>query len=263
MLKSVYMGGKPLLKYSAAKTNVVFDGNSIVAGANASSSAFYINALVRLLAPINSQFTCPNLGVGGQTINNMRGLSEVNMGAPNPGGGDTPSSSTADIDNSWVSGKTNVMVLWEATNSIYGAGWTGLQAAAQMASLISERQATHPWKYLIVTTLPRWAEPYGRTNVQANNELRAFDAYVKANYKAMGAHAVADVRAGASAFNIPTTSLTDFETPELWGTNGVGGMWSLLDNTNNADTTKHTHLQDAGFQYIARYIAAALGRIPA
>lgn len=250
---------KARLRYGAA-VNLVCDGNSIMAGSNSSSTA---TNLAGLLAARLPGVTVTNRAIGGQSINNMRGINETTAGAPNPGGGDVPGGGVNDVDSSWNGAKTNVLLAWEISNSIYGAGWSGLQAVDQLRLYIAERKAVHPWKIVVATAVPRWATPYGRSNQAANEELKIANAYILANWRAMGIDAVADLRAGNSPFNIPTGTLQDFETLALWGTNGVNGMWSLEDNTNNADTTKHTHLQDRGFAYVATIVEPALRRVTA
>lgn len=226
------------LTYSASAVAATIDGNSLVAGSLASGPSFYLSAQVAALAPISGQFSITNRGIGSQTIRQMNGLD----------GG-----SATDVDGSYVAGKTNILIVWEGTNSIQSAGRTGLQAASDMADYCSARLAANPWRIIILTALPRYESgaALGRTINQVNAEIDTFNAAVRSQWRSMGAVGYCDVRPSGGPFDLPDYTLASFERAQtigLWGADAGGN---------------HVHLNDAGFAYVAQQLALALKRVRA
>ena len=224
-----------IVEYKSRDVNVVFDGNSLVAGQGASSGAFFLPALIGGLSPISGAFAVTNLGVGAQTTRMMNGL-------------DT--GSAADVDGAFVAGKLNILFAWEGTNDVELTALTGLQAASDMTDYIAARKAAHPWVVILLTTLPR--QKSGQTQPQivaANAELDSYNAYLLANYVSMGATAVVDVRQIGSPFRFTdyTTASFDAVAPTYYSAAESSGSY--------------THLRDAGYVVIAGYCAAALNAL--
>jgi hypothetical protein len=213
------MGGVARFKFDPATVAITFDGNSLV-DQNYSDLAAQLQAL----PPLNGQFTIANKGISGQTIANMAG-------------------SAGDVDAAWVAGKTNVLLLWEITNSIFVEGKTGLQACAELSSYIAARKAVHPWIVVLMTCIPR-GDFFGSGTWDATTgevQLQSANTYLRNNYKAMGARALVEMRQGPFAF-----------TDSANGANFPPSLW-----------TDRTHPNSAGKAYCAQYIADVLKRLPA
>lgn len=213
------MGGVSRMRFEAATTAISFDGNSLVDDAYSN-----LGAQVQALAPINGAVVVKNYGISGQTTLMM-------------------SSAAADVDNSFVAGKTNILLVWEITNDIF-AGRTGLQACTNMEAYIAARLALHPWVVVLMTCIPRGAN-LGTTWTATTGEVQLQDAnaYLRANYRAMGARALVEMRR-------------------------AGGPFDFTDSTNAANFpaalwTDRTHPNAAGNAYLAQYIADVLKRLPA
>lgn len=231
-MRPVMLAGLRRLKYSSA-VNIVFDGNSLVYGTGTSGTlgdttgkSFPAQAVA--LSPVfGSGATSSNKGIGGQTWADMAA---------------TP----ADVDGAWIAGKTNILVLYEGTNSI-GNGLTGLQSASDASAYISARLSLHAWKILLMTTIPReyTTEPQ-RTNT--NNEIEAQNNYFRNNWLAMGVTRLVETRGTGSPFALSNYNQASWDaTAALWS-DGVGAR---------------THLTDAGAAVLAQFVAGDLARIPA
>lgn len=225
MMIGPIMGGVASRKYTGTGTNIIFEGNSLVYGWGSTAGNTVPQQLARL-PPLNGAVTVHNRGSNGASIADLRA---------DPGS----------VDNVYVAGKENIVFVWEATNSIY-SGWkrTGVQAGEDMAAYCAERLAVHPdYKIILLTTIPRFqTDSHFGANVAAGNaELSAYDSYIKANYQAMGAKAVVDVRAaGVFVYTGPTMQAE------------LVPLYSDL-----------VHLNDTSNAFIAQYCAAALRRLRA
>lgn len=219
------LGGAARQKYGASSANIVFDGNSLVAGTVLPSpSTQNIAAQLKPMAPLNGAVNMVNIGVGGHTIAQM---------------------AAHGADSNYVAGKRNILIAWEGTNSICNTSMTGQAAGAAMAAYCADRLAAHPsWAIVLMTTIPRF-DAYGSswTVSQLNNELLAYDAYLRANWKAMGAKALLDVRASGLFACAP----------------GAGSMPTAMAPY----MIDQIHYNPAGGAILAGYVAAALKRLPA
>lgn len=222
---------RPVIRPSSI--NFVFDGNSLVAG---NGSSVPLPAQLAALAPL-SLYSVPvvNRGISGQSTRMMNGLD----------GG-----SSSDVDSAWVSGKTNILFVWEGTNTVFNTARTGLQAASDMTDYIAVRQSSHPWVVVLLTTIPRDQDSMTEyQQIAANGELNVYDAYLKSNYKTMGAQRVVDVRQAGSPF------ITTTYTKAAMATLASSGLWM------SGDYSGHIHLNDAGYAVIAGYCADAIQKI--
>ncbi len=219
------LSGAGFTKYGSG-VNIVFDGNSLVAGTGASGSLTYLPAQLAGLAPLSGAVTVKNLGSPGDNITDMR-----NRGAA--------------TDNAYVAGKKNILIAWEGTNTICrdnsGAGKTGLAAAADLVAWTQDRLAAHPdWKIVHMTTIPRFAVNTWGTD-GANAQMQIYDDYLRNNWRAMGSKGVIDVRAaGVFVYTSggPSATLAPYMAEVI-------------------------HCNDAGYALIAQYCASALRRLPA
>lgn len=218
-------------RYSGAGTNIVFDGNSLVAGVGASSAASNLPAQLAALAPLNGAVSVVNIGVSGQNITDMR-----NRGA-------------SFADANYVAGKTNVLIVWEGTNTVCNnvanSGKTGAAAGADLAAYCADRRAAHPdWTIVLLTTMPRFNIPStAYTIATANDELSNYNTYIKNNFRGMGARRVIDVRA-SGVFTYTGTTCT------------------ALMQTYMSEATGAVHCNDSGYALIAGYCATGLRALP-
>lgn len=233
------MGGVARLKYSAAKTYVRFEGNSLTAGAGTTGGVpSYYPSQVQVLPPINNQFTVENKGSSGQTTGQM--IAEGGSGYQ----------CDQMVAQKTGQGFTCVVVFWEGTNSISQSSTgpvDGTTAADLTRQWIQGRIAANPGvKIVVLTTLPRqggyWGDPL------TNQYLDDYNRILKANYRAWGAKALVDVRAPGSPFAFAGYTNADFTA------SSVAPYWSAGDRI---------HLNDAGYVLIARWVAAALNRLTA
>lgn len=232
--------------FAAANTiKLVLDGNSIMAGAHA-SSGYYPAEITRSLAPMSGQQATQGVAVGGHSYRMMNGLD----------GG-----SAADVDGAYDGSKYCVLSIWDGTNSI-GSGRTAQQAADDLYDYIVARKAAHAWDAIIVTdTIPRW-EPlvsgaWGGTNQtgvdEYNRQLVLHNEILAKNWRDMGITCLVQMRTGGSPFgDFPDWTYATFERQQTLP------LWSTAEPVANI----HTHLSNAGFEFWAYRHNAALARIP-
>lgn len=205
----------------SSNTNIVFDGNSLVFG----QGALVSNMPTRVMATapfVGSGAAMANVGISGQSWRMMNGL-------------DT--GSVSDVDGAWVSGKFNILVAWEATNSIAYYGRTVSECVQDCVDYIAARKAVHPWRVVLLTTIPR--------NNALDSSLRAWDALAKANYRAWGADVLIDVR----------RELLNFSGENDASFSSTQPLWS-------EGAAPWVHLTDAGYQMVANWVAEGLRRVP-
>lgn len=229
-MKPPIFNARPKLAFSSA-VNLVWAGNSLVQGTGASIGAKTLPNQTAALAPVT--------GSGAATVNDgISGYSWANM-----------VTGAATIDAAWVNGKTNVLILWETTNSVFNEGLTGLQCIAAAQSYIAARRAVHPWIMVVLTTLPREAGPLVSTQPQrdaANAEMVVFNNYVLQNRASLGADRVVNVRPAGSPFAFANYLPASFDATQTY--------WY--------ETTGRIHLVDAGYAVIAGYVASVLSSLP-
>lgn len=222
------MSGFAPLKYVSSAVNVRGDGNSLMAGTGGTSLTTQLEGR----APL-SGFTILNYGIAGQNTLQMI-------------------SAATDVDGGWVAGKTNVLLLWEGSNNICNIGRSAAQSVQDMADYIAARQAVHPWKILLLTCLPRQTSNGQVQTTSQSIEIDNYNALLRANYRAIGAHVLVDIRAAGSPFNMADYNNATFESMAT-----ANGLWAT------GETGNHIHLSTAGYGVIADYIVPALRRVPA
>lgn len=220
---------KPRLQWSSA-VNLVWDGNSLVAGVGNPGQP--LPAMVAAAAPVTgSGAATTNVGIAGQAWSDM-------------------TATATDVDGAWVSGKTNVLVLWETTNSIINNAETGAQAMTDATAYITARRAVHPWVVVVLTTIPRESGTTitdQTTRTAQNLQLVAADTLLKANFATIGADVVCDVRQAGSPFAFAAYTPADFDAS--------GAIWY-------ESTPSRVHLNAAGYGVVANYVAASLRKLP-
>lgn len=247
-------GGASGLRFNSG-LNIVFDGNSLVAGQGGAQNmprvlakTFPVATATNIAVDATSLGTgwwessrgvrVRNLGINGQTWRQMNGLD---------------GSSAADVDAVWVADKVNVLIAWEGTNAICNLGRTAAQAAQDAADYIAARQATHPWVVLIGTCLPRQRATQVDTDAK-NSILDAYNALLRANYPAMGAKGLFDVRQAGSRFNLADYQAATFEAAAA----EAGTLWA------SGESGEHVHLNSTGYIYVVdNCVIPALRRLPA
>lgn len=178
------IGGASKINFATAVLNLIGDGNSFGAGVGASDAAHFLYAQMAAADPINGRAVFTNVAVSGQSIRDM-----INR-AP----------AQVDVRFNSTVGVANIYFPEEGTNAICnsgtGAGRTGVQAASDMAELCLGRKAINPgWKIVAFTQIPRFGLITAWSTTQANAYIREYNDILRANYRAMGIDAVADVAA--------------------------------------------------------------------
>ena len=200
---------------------ITFDGNSLLVYGAPTMPAL----VATLLAARGRAPETQNVGVSAQSIRMLAGFD----------GGDA-----SDVDAAWAPGKTNVLVVWEATNSIAYYGRSLADATADLTAYITARQAVHPWRVVLMTCLPRY---------ETGNDglLVAWNTLARMHYREWGADALVDVRAPGSPFAFDGTVAANFQATQRY--------W--------AETASWVHLNGEGNAVIAEMVVEALERLPA
>jgi hypothetical protein len=246
-------------------TNIVLDGNSMMAFVGGAYNLTWLLAVTFPVAsntpaigfagnggatPVagsgsparkwvsNKGVTLNNLGISGQTWRKMDGLDGY---------------SSADVDGAFVPGAFNILWAWEGTNSIAG-GASGMQAVSDATTYIAHRRAANPWNKIIGGTVPpRMDSSSDQTLVSnVNAQIDIYNAYLLANYKAMGFDAVFDVRQAGSPFNLPNYLLDTFNTNAA--ATATSPYWASDSNGI------HVHLSNIGNDYVIRQCLAPVIR---
>lgn len=214
--------GAPFV-YDIAAVNIMFEGNSLVAGAGASAGKKLPEQL-SLLAPL-SGIPVKNFGIGGSTWED-----NISMTARSKA-----------VDDWYVSGKTNVLLLWEGTNTAANtSAYTGNDIGEKARRYVAARKAAHPdLKIIMLNTIPRHglSVSYNGDYVGLNNTLIAFNNYLSANWQDMGIDVLVDTRAS----DVFVFSGTQYISPKM--SPYVGDL---------------VHCNDAGYGLIAQMCADAL-----
>lgn len=187
--------GLPTLRPSSS-LKIILDGNSIFYGYGGTAMHTLLGADPWLSG---TGATLANVAISAQTWRMMNGL-------------DTGSAS--DVDGAFASGKTNILVCMEGTNSIATAigNKTGAAAFSDATDYIAARKAANPTlRVVLCGTLPR-----DGSEGHNNTEQAAYDALCRVNYRAVGAEAFIDWRAGTSIFNHDGTSAARFTADQTY-----------------------------------------------
>lgn len=183
---------------------IVFDGNSMTAGAYSSYPATTVSALV-------GTWTAHNFGVSGQTTIEMI------------------ADAAAQIDSLYDPDMLkNVVVFWEVTNDLK-LGATRADAQARMVQYCQARKAAG-WSVVVLTILPRTQVGLPET---FEDDRIAINSYILANYASF-ADAVADVasdsRIGDYGDSNDTTYFYDGVHMTTAGYNIVAGIAATTIN---------------------------------
>jgi hypothetical protein len=239
--------GRQRLRRTPSALNIVMPGNSLISGAGQVPDLVGLQTLPdqvgRLLAAYFSGAIVLNRGHGGYTYAQLEPLA------------------ADEVDAAFLPGRTNVMILWETTNTVtFGATPAANASAAQ--SYIQNRLAVHPsWIIVIMTTIPRQGGATGQAAIDTlNANLLAADALIKSGYRAWGAKALIDVRQPGSPFRLSTFTTADFAKDiHLWNTTltnpGSG-------ETNSTGGSGIIHLSNLGYGMIAAMVMQAILALP-
>lgn len=121
----------------------------------------------------------------------------------------------ADVQGLWRSGKKNILVTGETTNSIFVEGATAAKTVADAKAYIAARRASQKWDYVVLCgTIPRGDKATAQENAEMNKRLIDVDNQLKAD---------------ESLCN----SWVDFRafSPEWFGLRGDGYTAKFMDST--------------------------------
>lgn len=204
--------------------NIAFDGNSLFAGVGSANNGRVSDQIKNFPPILNSSAIIGNFATSGHTWNDMR-------------------SGGSQVDDFWKPDKTNILVLWEHTNSIFnGAPMPSVsEVIDDMTLYINERRAIHPWIIVVLTTLPREGIVLNNTTIELSNiRMDEVDNYILNNQFILGIDCIVDVRQEGSPFLQTGYTTADFD--------GANAYWA--ENTPN-----RVHLNNSGYEIIAGYLA--------
>jgi hypothetical protein len=169
-----------------------------------------------------------NLGINGQTWRQMNGLD----------GG-----SSSDVDGAFDATKVNILIAWEWTNAICNTHRTVAQVVQDATDYVAARRAANPWaKIFTGTALPRMNSSTDQTLVDSDNALLdQCNAYLLANFKAMGFDGVFDVRQSGSYYAMSNYLIQTFNDMAT----ATNTYWASNDSTG-----QHIHQNSNGYWYI-------------
>lgn len=127
----------------------------------------------------------------------------------------------ADVQSLWRSGKKNILVTGETTNSIFVEGATVAKTVADAKAYIAARRASQKWDYIVMCgTIPRGDKATAQENVTLNRSLLEVDT---------------QLRADASLYD----SWVDFRTfsPEWFGLRPDGYTAKFMDSIATCNPT--------------------------
>ena len=88
----------------------------------------------------------------------------------------------SDVQSLWRSGKKNILVTGETTNSIFVEGATVAKTVADAKAYIAARRASQKWDYIVLCgTIPRGDKATSQENVELNKRLIDADNQLKAD----------------------------------------------------------------------------------
>jgi len=227
-----FSGLTQYVQWVSTAVALTMDGNSLVYGYRNPGPGVTVaqNLISDVASPLyGSGMTVTNSGTSGNTWVMMTG------GVPN-----------------YTANRINVCVAWEGTNSIC-AGRTGLEAATDAVTYIATLKAANPlWRVVLMTCLPRqggfaaWGSIAG-----LNAQIDAYNAHLRANYKAMGACALCDVRPAGGVFDMGGDySIASFDACD---TRAGGTVW--LEASGGSG---RIHMTDFGDTKIAALLEPVL-----
>lgn len=233
MIGGPLLGGVARLRFNAGATNVVFHGNSLMAGVYSTAT---MPQRVQALPPISGQLTVTNIGRPGYTWDNL-------------------SADAGNVDALYVAGKTNILVVWEGTNTIKNNGFNGLACYNNAASYTAARLALHPWWVIHMTTLPCRYSSFTDSDADAMQVgIADYNALLRANFGTIGAKALVDLgQPGGPFVPPPNNSTAAFSAMTRAGST----IWTP------AEPGQWVHINDNGYAGVADMVALALRRLKA
>lgn len=229
-----FSGLSQYVPWVLSAVSVTMDGNSLVYGYRNPGPGTTVaqNIVSDASSPLfGSGITVTNSGTNGNTWAQMTGALPT-----------------------FTASKINVCIAWEGTNSIAN-GRSGLQAASDATAYIAALKAANPnWRVVLMTALPRQGS-LGATypTVAAfNAEIDAYNAYLLANYKAMGACAICDVRTAGGVWDMGG----DYSDASFAACDTRAGGTVWLEGTN-----QRIHMTDFGDTKIAALIEPVLAYV--
>lgn len=88
----------------------------------------------------------------------------------------------SDVQSLWRSGKKNILVTGETTNSIFVEGATVAKTVADAKAYIAARRASQKWDYVVLCgTIPRGDKATAQENIELNKRILDVDAQLKAD----------------------------------------------------------------------------------
>jgi hypothetical protein len=107
----------------------------------------------------------------------------------------------AEIDASFIPGRTNVLILWAGTNDIMLLGLSGKQTYEAYARFTAERLSRNPWTLLPFTLTPRRATSVAKSVDWFYEQASTFNSLMRSSGHPYLVDVAADPRLGAKYAN--------------------------------------------------------------
>ena len=215
------------IEFDSNKTNIVFVGNSLVYGDQYGGVTYRTwEAKLEAVAPIlGSGISIVNLGHNGWNIPAL--------------------TNGADSSTAFVEGKTNIMLFYEGTNSLT-AGRSASNVFSDLATFCETRLSEHPWKIILVSTLPFYIAGWTDSDSETiNANAIAFNSLMEHQHRALGCVGFANVRRPGT----PWGSMPDY-TQASFNASSMSTLWS----------SDRVHPSEAGNVELAKLLAPELRR---
>lgn len=206
-------------------------------------------------------------GVGGTPPSvYLPGQSPVSIG-PSPVANVSVSSATAAdllgsvsaVTAAYVAGRTNVLIVWEITNSVQ-TGRTAQQAVDDLFALAAACKAQRPWKVAVATAIPRyqWLDAVGgpvsdAKSAALNAVLDSANSLLRAQFRANGCDLLLEMRRAGSPFALAAYNSANFAAVQ-----DASGNFLYLNESGS-----YVHLINFGYLEVAKVMAPQLAAMPA
>jgi len=228
----MFISGKGKPQFASTKHNIVFDGNSLIAGTDVGDQ-YLANRVHSLPILSSSGLTVKSYGVSGHNWSQM--LATV-----------------SEVTSQFETGKRNILFIWESTNTLYNGTLTVNGIIASMQNYINAvKSSNSAWEIYNISTIARRQTSGGLTITQFNQVLLSVDDYVRKNYKAMGLAGQVELRLPNSPLYTPDFSDASFLTLDPY----------IFTGHNSSNNWIAVHLNQTGLNIVANLVSQKLRSI--
>lgn len=232
MMLPLVLSGPSRLQFNS-NVHLVADGNSLfeLVGSNGPSSTQnrVPERTLQAYPLAGSGVTLSNVAIGGQTWLAM-------------------ASNRADVSSAYQSGKKNILLLWEDTNSIYSGGRSPAQVIEDKAAYVAAERSARNWHaVLCLTTIPREPATSQSQRDTRNAALEEVDDLTWRQFRQMGIDRLVDVRRPGSPFRFANYLPASFDAVQAY-------FGETSQNTR-------VHINNAGALLVASWVAQEVAQL--